>query len=85
MRGKLTARNKLLEKILNGRSDNNVAFDDLCHLMRQLGFAERIRGGHHIFRKAGVREHLNLQKDNSLAKGYQVRQIRNLIIKYGLG
>ncbi len=76
---------KLLRRVLSGRSDVNIAFDDLCQLMRALGFDERISGSHHIFRKAGVEERVNLQRDDSKAKAYQVRQVRNVIVKYELG
>jgi hypothetical protein len=75
---------KLLLKILQGGSDANISFDDLCNLMKNLGFAERIRGSHHIFRKAGIVEKVNLQRDDGKAKVYQVKQIRNLILKYNL-
>ncbi|HHL39822.1 MAG TPA: type II toxin-antitoxin system HicA family toxin [Deltaproteobacteria bacterium] len=76
---------KLLERILRGRSDANIRFDDLCQLLRHLGFAERIRGSHHIFRKQGVEEKVNLQRDDDKAKVYQVRQVRHVILKYQLG
>lgn len=77
--------NKLWFQILRGTSDANIAFDDLCHLLIRLGFDERIRGSHHIFRKRGVEEKLNLQKEGNKAKPYQVRQVRNVIVKYGMG
>lgn len=32
-----------------------------------------------------VDEKMNLQKDSDKAKPYQVRQVRNLILKYRLG
>jgi hypothetical protein len=35
--------------------------------------------------KDGVKEILNLQPKGSKAKPYQVKQVRNLIIKYRLG
>lgn len=76
---------KLLGQILHGVSDANISFDDLCHLFKQWGFDERIRGSHHIFRKEGIAERINLQRDGSKAKTYQVRQIRNMILKYKLG
>jgi len=76
---------KLLERILRGRSDANIRFDDLCQLLRHLGFAERIRGSHHIFRKQAVEEKVNLQRDDDKAKVYQVRQVRHVILKYQLG
>lgn len=76
---------KLLQRILTGKSDNNIKFSELCQLLKKLGFVERIRGDHYIFTKDDVEEIINIQPQVSKAKGYQVKQIRNLIIKYGLG
>lgn len=75
---------KTLEKVLRGTADANIAFGDLCGLLIHLGFAERIRGSHHIFTREDVAEILNLQPKNGKAKPYQVRQVRNVIIAYGL-
>jgi predicted RNA binding protein YcfA (HicA-like mRNA interferase family) len=72
-------------RILQGESDANIDFDDLCRMLRSLGFDERVRGSHHIFRKHGVRELVNLQREGSKAKVYQVRQVRGVILRYGLG
>jgi hypothetical protein len=47
---------RLLHTILRGTSDANIAFDDLCNLLRRLGFAERTRGSHCLFHKSGVEE-----------------------------
>jgi predicted component of type VI protein secretion system len=49
-----------------------------------LGFAERVRGSHHIYTRADVAEILNLQPKGSKAKPYQVKQIRTIISAYGL-
>ncbi|MBI4683614.1 MAG: type II toxin-antitoxin system HicA family toxin [Nitrospirae bacterium] len=76
---------KLLLQICRGSSDANISFDDLCSLLKKLGFEERIRGSHHIFRKEGIVEKINLQRDGSKAKVYQVRQVRNIILKYNFG
>jgi len=76
---------KLLLKILKGTSDTNINFDDLCKLMKSLGFELRIRGSHHTFRKEGVVEKTNLQRSGDKAKPYQVKQVRNIIVKYKLG
>ena len=76
---------KLLLQILRGASDANIAFDELCQLLIRLGFEERVRGSHHTFRKQGVEEKINLQRDGSKAKAYQVRQVRAVIVKYKLG
>ena len=75
----------LLARILRGTSEANIAFNDLHPLLRRLGFEERIRGSHHIFRKAGVEEKINLQREGSKAKVYPVRQVRATILKYKLG
>lgn len=75
---------KLLLAILRGAADANIGFNNLCGLLRKLGFEERIESSHHLFRKAGVLERINLQRDGSKAKVYQVRQVRAVILKYGL-
>jgi hypothetical protein len=73
---------KLRLKILQGSSDANISFRDLCELLKRLGFEERIRGSHHVFRKEGIEEKPNLQSDNAKAKPYQIRQIRSILVKY---
>lgn len=76
---------KLIFQILNGTNDANIAFTDLVNLLQLLGFDMRIKGSHHIFRKGGIEEKPNLQKDGNKEKPYQVEQVRNLILKYKLG
>ena len=76
---------KLLLAILSGRSDQNIAFADLFHLLERLGFEVRIKGSHHVFRKSGVEEKINLQKDGHQAKPYQVKQVRRVLTFYKLG
>ena len=75
----------LLSRILRGGSDANVRFDDLCKLLADLGFDERIRGSHHVFVKPGVDQLINLQREGNKAKPYQVRQVRSVILRYQLG
>ena len=72
------------QRIMSGRSDANIRFNDLRRQLLRLGFVERVRGSHHTFRKEGVRELINLQRDGSQAKPYQVRQVRQIILRYGL-
>ncbi|MCP5003599.1 MAG: type II toxin-antitoxin system HicA family toxin [Planctomycetes bacterium] len=76
---------KLLLQVFTGQSDANINFQDLVKLMQRLGFDKRVSGGHHIFRKEGVLEKVNLQKEGNKAKPYQIRQVRNIILKYKLG
>lgn len=75
---------KIFEQVVRGRSDANIDFEDLRSLLQMLGFEERIRGSHHIFRKAGIEERPNLQRDGRNAKPYQVRQVRTILLKYRL-
>jgi len=76
---------RLLLKILRGGSDANIPFEDLRQLLFHLGFEERIRGSHHLFRKTGIEEKINLQRDGKNAKVYQVRQVRSIILRNNLG
>ena len=76
---------KLLARIREGHSDANIPFSDLCGLLLRLGFEERVRGSHHVFTREGVEELINLQRDARHAKGYQVRQVRTVILRYRLG
>lgn len=73
-----------LAQTLGGRADANVGFDSLRALLRQLGFEERTRSSHHVFRRAGVEELINIQRDGDKAKVYQVRQVRAVLSKHGL-
>jgi predicted RNA binding protein YcfA (HicA-like mRNA interferase family) len=70
---------------LRGRSDANIPFNDLCSLLLYLGFEERVKGSHHIFRKEKIMEKVNLQQDGNKAKVYQIRQVRNILLTYKLG
>ena len=83
---KMAKRQKLKEKLLSGQHDRNFGFEDLCTLVRQLGFTERKTGGsHRIFHREGVKEIINLQpsKDRK-AKPYQVKQVREIVNGYHL-
>jgi hypothetical protein len=75
---------KTLDRGLRGTADANINFADLCALLRYLGFAERVRGSHHIFNREGVAEILNLQPRGTQAKAYQVKQVRTAIVNYEL-
>jgi predicted RNA binding protein YcfA (HicA-like mRNA interferase family) len=75
---------KLLIKILRANADNNVEFDEIVNILFRLGFEVRIKGSHHIFTKNGIDEILNLQPKDGKAKAYQVKQVREIIIKYRL-
>ena len=75
---------KLIITLLSGNADKNFKFDDLVKILLTLDFQLRINGSHHIFTKNEVVEIINVQPINNMAKPYQVKQVRELIIKYKL-
>lgn len=75
---------KILQKILNGLSDQNIDFADFLNMIINLGFEVRQKGSHHILTKDEIVEIINIQPKNGKAKAYQVKQVRELIIKYKL-
>ncbi len=75
---------KLYKHILMKISDSNVSFESLCALLINLGFDERIKGDHHIFTKEGIDEILNLQPKNGKGKPYQIKQVREIFLKYNI-
>ena len=76
---------KLLLSILSGTRDKNLLFSDLRAVLDRLGFQCRIKGDHFIYTKAGIEEIINIQPMGSMAKQYQVKQVRGIILKYQLG
>jgi len=76
---------KTLQKLLAGTRDANVRFRELQLLLKALGFVERIRGSHYIYTRDDIVEIINIQQRGAQAKPYQVKQIRELILKYRLG
>lgn len=75
---------KLLRRILEGRSDANIDFSDLRALLLHLGFEERTRGSHHIFRRPDVEERINLQREGNKAKPY-TRSVKSVLLSYATG
>ncbi len=75
---------KIIERLLRAQSDANHRFDDLCLLLQAKGFRMRVSGSHHVFTKPGVMERINLQREGSKAKPYQVKQVRKILAQYKL-
>jgi predicted RNA binding protein YcfA (HicA-like mRNA interferase family) len=71
---------RTLERVLDGQSDANIRYGDLCQLLVRLGYTGRQSGSHHIFRFPG-RDLINLQDSGGKAKAYQVRQVREQLQK----
>ena len=72
---------KLVAKILEGRADASIRFKDLRRLLMWMGFVERVRGSHDLFRHVETGARINLQSAGGLVKPYQVRQVRVVIME----
>lgn len=75
---------KLMQSIMSGTQDRNIRFSDLQKMLDMLGFRCRTKGDHFIYWKDGIDDIVNIQPNGSKAKPYQVKQIRNIILKYEL-
>ena len=75
---------KLMYSIMSGTQDSNIKFSDLQKILDVLGFQCRIKGDHFIYWKNGIDEIINIQPNGNKAKAYQVKQVRNIILRYGL-
>ncbi|GBR77611.1 toxin HicA [Candidatus Termititenax dinenymphae] len=75
---------KLVQKILSGKQDNSFSFSDITKLLLAFGFSERIKGSHHIYYRTDIVEIINIQPRGAQAKPYQVKQIRDIMVKYKL-
>ena len=76
---------KILQEVMSGTKDRNIRFTELQKLLEILGFECRIKGDHFIYYKKGIEEIINIQPEGNKAKAYQVKQVRNLILKYMMG
>lgn len=81
----MSQHQKILLAILSGTQDSSIMFADMQGALKRLGFDCRVRGDHYIFTKDGVEEIINLQPKNGKAKAYQVKQVRQIILRYQLG
>lgn len=71
--------------ILSGTQDKNISFSELQSVLDRLGFQCRIKGDHFIYTKDGIEEITNIQPVGKMAKPYQVKQVRQIILKYRMG
>jgi len=63
----------------------NIRFTEIVSLVQAFGFClSRVSGSHHIFFHPEIRELINLQEVDGMAKPYQIRQFLRLIEWYNL-
>ncbi|MDZ7795489.1 MAG: type II toxin-antitoxin system HicA family toxin [Spirochaetia bacterium] len=73
---------KVLRLIVQGRK--GIRFSDFIRLIEAFGFTlDRESGSHHIFKREGIEEMVNIQNYKGEAKPYQVRQFLEIVEKYG--
>jgi len=77
---------KTLQRVMSGQADASIDFQALCTLLPHIGYqAWRRHGSHHLFVHPDRPENINIQPGASgKAKPYQVKQVRDLLRKYGL-
>jgi predicted RNA binding protein YcfA (HicA-like mRNA interferase family) len=76
---------KVYQAVVGGKADNNIRYEDFQRLILDLGFVnQRQQGSHTIYKNAAIHEKMNIQADGSKAKGYQVRQLRDIIKAHNL-
>lgn len=75
----------IMRELVNKLRAMTERVSDLQKLLIGLGFDERVKGDHHIFTKDDIEEILNLQPKGSMAKPYQVKQVRDVIVRHKLG
>lgn len=80
----MSKTDKILEKVMSGTADANIAFADLTYLLQKLGAEVRQGKGSHILFTIDSTL-LSLQSAKGKAKPYQVAQVReHLKTKRGL-
>ena len=80
----MSQHEKMMLAILSGTQDKNISFSDFQRVLERLGFQCRVKGDHFIYTKDGIEE-INIQPVGKLEKSYQVKQVRQTILKYRLG
>jgi hypothetical protein len=76
---------KLFASLMSGTKDKNFMFSDLQAILDRSGFRCRIKGDHFVYTRDDIEEIINIQPLGSKAKPYQVKQVRQIILKYQLG
>jgi len=74
---------KVRAALLDADKDYNHRFNDVVGYLEATGWKLRIKGSHRIFTRHGCPFLLNLQPERTgKAKAYQIRQVRQLLLRY---
>jgi predicted RNA binding protein YcfA (HicA-like mRNA interferase family) len=78
----MTKQDKLLQLVLNATAA--MRFEDACKIAEMIGFSRKSgQGSHVVYGKEDEMTLLNFQNRNGMIKPYQVRQLRDMVKKYG--
>lgn len=70
---------KVIEKVMNGRSDKNVTFEEAVYVLVRAGFVhDGGKGSHQVYRHGDGRKMVLPRHGNDIKPVY-VRQIRELL------
>ena len=76
-------KRRMIQKLLSG--SKNIRFGEACACAEAFGFRlSRISGSHHIYVHPEIPELMNLQNVGGKAKGYQIKQLLQIIERYNL-
>ena len=79
-KGTCNMNERVYNAVISGTSDYNIKYTDFANLILDLGFElRRKRGSHTMYYHRGINAFMNIQKDGSKAKAYQVEQLRDII------
>ncbi|MDP1773853.1 MAG: hypothetical protein Q8L15_16385 [Methylobacter sp.] len=78
----MTKHDKLLQSVFN--VSVSIRFEDACKVAELIGFSRKSgQGSHIVYGKDDEIKLLNFQNRNGTIKPYQLRQLRDMVKKYG--
>lgn len=76
-------KDKIFQKLISG--SKNITYAELLLIIEAFGFIEvRSKGSHHLFKKEGIEEFINIQNVDGKAKPYQIKQFLSIVEKYNI-
>jgi predicted RNA binding protein YcfA (HicA-like mRNA interferase family) len=77
---------KALQELDGWRTNrSDVRFERFCAVIEHFGFLCRgQKGSHKVYVRDGIAENLSVQEVHGKAKPYQIKQLIDLLDKYGL-
>jgi predicted RNA binding protein YcfA (HicA-like mRNA interferase family) len=78
----MTKHDKLLQSVFN--APVSIRFEDVCKVAELIGFSRKGgQGSHVVYGRDDEIKLLNFQNRNGSIKPYQLRQLRDMVKKYG--